>query len=471
MKSGLKNIFSVLMTSAVIAACGDSGGKNNVASSEDTSATSTLSIADARIRPQVGDAFKSAIVTVMSETDKTKQEAAARKMLSEYKALLGTSTDPQERELLQMITTALDKALEIEKISDESERIVASHRIFAELVPEQRAFMRKYIQSDQLRNLILQIQDVSRERSELVLHPEKKAEMQALEGKSKELAKQMIALYDNPDLDAQTRAEFAALDDIGLLSKAEIESLRRFAASEPMPQLSSGAPSLSEKASLRSARRNGAEVDFSQLTVSGVSGTQVKLSLPIHLKLKGSFDGSKSTQDLTGVAVYKFNNTLVGLIHGYANESNNPNSYLNHHESSAVISQLFGKAYIEGQVGFVKSETNRAEVKGERYQIALGYDFEAVTPFVQATVRNLNNLTEQAAYAGCEFDIMNVVTNGYTVSGHLTLKGGYHSFKGSVGSVEGLASLELNSGLNIQAGLNVSNQDTPHAKLSFSLNQ
>jgi|GEM_PF-3020167 len=467
MTSSLKNIFLALMTSVMIASCGDSDGKDNAGSST----PSTRSIADAKIRPEVGNAIKMGLPTIMSEHDSKKQEAAVTKMLSEYNALLSTSTDPQEQDFLQMYIRAFDKVLETYKISDESERMVAQQGVLAEMAPEQRAFVQKYVQSVQLRSLLLQFQEAAQERNNLSLYPEKVSEMAALEIKTRELQKQLIALYDNPDLDMQTKAEFAALDEFGMFPKSMIDQLRNSIASESAEALSSGAPSLSEKASLRSARRSDAKVDFSQLTVNGESGSQLNLQLPIHIKLKGSVNESKSTQGLTGVFAYKLNNTLIGLIHGYANESNNLNSSLNHHESSVVISRLFGKAYIEGQVGFVKSETYRYEVKGERYQIALGYDFQAFTPFVQATVRNLNDRTEQAAYAGCEFDIMNIVTNGYRISGHLTLKGGHHSFKGAVGSIEGSGSLKLNDGLNIQAGLTVSNQDTPHANFGFSINQ
>lgn len=126
---------------------------------------------------------------------------------------------------------------------------------------------------------------------------------------------------------------------------------------------------------------------------------------------------------------------------------------------------------MKGRAGFVNSTLNHSAVNGERYQVSMGYDFDAVTPFVQAAVRNLNNINEHAAYVGCELDVMNIVADSYTLSGQLTVKGGYHSFKGVIGSVEGSGAIQLNDGLKIDVALNVAGGEESTARIGFSVDQ
>lgn len=406
----------------------------------------------------------------MSELDDAKGIELVQNTLDKMEELLTTSQNQPERDFLKMRSHAFSKMLKAFEIKDEKKRKDAIREAFVSVAPEQKAFFQKYIQSSQLRGAVLAFQDLAQERMYLEQYPEKQLERKAHEAKIVSLSKQLITLYDNPNLDVQTKAEFVALDKIGLLPQEMIESLRGFATADS-PFLSASTPDLSEKASLRRARQDGAEVDFSQLMMNGVAGGYAPLSLPVYVQLKGSIEGSKDTRDLTGVAVCKFDHMLVGVIHGYANASKNSDSTLNHNETSAVISRSFGNAYLEGQAGFIHSTINQQDISGERYQLSAGYDFEYLTPFVQASTRNLNAVNEHSVQAGCEVDVLNLVTDQYKLSTRMTLKGGYHSFKGAVGSVEGSGTIQLNDGLKLDAALNLAGREESSARIGFSIDQ
>lgn len=348
----MKNMTMLIALSASALTLVGCGGNNNQSSTtkDGGAALTNQSIADGSIRLEVIAAIKELTIKARSAEN---DPALFKESITRLQSLLSTSTNQQEQDFLQMHSNAFSKMLKAFEIKNEEKRMDAIREDFVSLAPEQRTFVQKYIQSTQLRSVFLALQDLAQEKMYLEQHSEKQSERKAHEEKAKSIAKQMIALYDNPNLDAQTKAEFAALDKIGMFSKEIIESLRHFANSSPSPQ-SSEVPSLSEKVSLRRARQEGASLDFSQLMVNGVAGSQVALSTPMYVQLKGSVEGSKNTEDLTGVAVYKFDNTLVGVIHGYANASSDPHSTLNHNETSAVVSRSFGKAYLEGQGGVCK---------------------------------------------------------------------------------------------------------------------
>lgn len=283
----MKNISTlVLLTVSSLALVG-CGGSNGGSSTQDTGvALTSQSIADGLIRPEVKTLTRESLQKVMSERDEAKQQEIAQKVLDQYQSLLKTSTNQQERDLLQMYVNSFDKMVETYKIADKTKRGLAIQQVFAELVPE-------YIQSTQLRSLVLQLQSLSQEKMDLEQYPEKQLERKAHEEKARTTAKKMLALYDNPNLDAQTKAEFAAMDEIGILPKSMIDSMRRFVASTP-EELSSEAPLLSEKVSLRRARQDGASVDLSQLMFNGVAGSQAQLGLSMYVQLKGSVENQKT---------------------------------------------------------------------------------------------------------------------------------------------------------------------------------
>lgn len=80
-------------------------------------------------------------------------------------------------------------------------------------------------------------------------------------------------------------------------------------------------------------------------------------------------------------------------------------------------------------------------------------------------------MAEHAAYAGCELDVVNIVTDSYGLSGRLTVKGGYHSFKGAVGSIEGSGAIQLNDGLKIETAINLAGGEASGARIGFSIEQ
>lgn len=329
-------------------------------------------------------------------------------------------------------------------------------------------FVNRYVQSPQLKGSLTKYIEAENDILVRVTF-----EGEPFKGSLKEKAlkeAQKVALDEIKARFQSDKSELLFLEKLGLLPPDVSQMVK--ASLAPAAALSAGVPNLSERVSLRGARVGGATVDLSQLMVNGVAGSQAALSMPMYVQLKGSVEGaSKATQDLTGVAVYKFDNTLVGIIHGYANTSNSSYSTLNHNETSAVVSRSFGKAYIEGQAGFVNSKLNQHAISGERYQVSFGYDFDTVTPFVQATTRSLKNHAEYATYVGCELDVMNVTADAYTLSGRLTVKGGYHSFKGTVGAVEGSGVLQLKDGVKVEAGLNLAGEETSTARIGFSIDQ
>ena len=467
MNLNLKNSLAVLLISTAIVACGGDKGSNT---SFDGPALTTQSISDGAIRPEVGAFTKETISKMMSEPDEAKQIELAQKLTDTMEAFLTTSQTQQERDFLQMYIKTFNKTPEIVKTTAKDQRPEAVYRLFLSLKEQQALFARKYIQSPQFRSLILQLQASTLEKTELDRHPEKVEERDANKAKVTDLTRKFLALYDDPNLDERTRKEFAAMDAIGILPKSFIESMRESIMAQTEP-LSAETPNLSDDVSLRRARQGGSSADFSQLMLNGVAGGYAPLSLPVYVQLKGTIENSKETKDLTGTVMYKLNNTLVGMIHGHANTSNNTFTSLNHNESSVVISHSFGKAYLEGQAGFIQSTINQQNVSGDRYQLSAGYDFEYFTPFVQASTRNLNAVNEHFVQAGCEVDVANLVTDLYKLSTRMTLKGGYHSFKGTVGSVEGTFEFGLNSGVTIQTGFKLFNNNDSAAKICVSFEQ
>lgn len=440
----------------------------------DGSALTTQSIADGAIRPEVKKAIKEAysLIRISEYTNdpvkhqeyKKQKVDSLRKSLAELQGFVSNKQSNLEAKILNDGIHALEGLVNVNSITYSSEE--AESTAIEKVVDRHRESLAQTIfqnlQSPKLKEYLTKIYQMESDRHSVspVYNP---ATVQ-------QYLKEFLAFYSSSSHDSLTKSEIKALDELGFLTTNDIQNIRRFAYPGSKP-LSAETPNLSDDVSLRRARQGSASADFSKLMLNGVAGGYARLSLPVYVQLKGAIENSKETNDLTGTVVYKVNNTLVGMIHGHANASYNTSTSLNHNESSVVISHSFGKTYLEGQAGFIHSTINQQDISGERYQLSAGYDFEYLTPFVQASTRNLNAVNEHSVQAGCEVDVMNLVTDQYKLSTRMTLKGGYHSFKGTVGSVEGTFELGLNSGVTIQTGFKLNNNNESAAKISVSFDQ
>lgn len=464
MHQSFKNALSILLISTAIAACGDpvrtttirEGGSvldnpiSQAAKQAVTDATSAVQIPNAASKEDVVEIIKSTM----------------SKRLDTLEDLYHKSTNESEKRYLSIWIDLLKTSILTADLSDSSQDELARKSAFDFSTAQ---FFAYYLQNKELRSYLdtyarvqtdILLAEMNRKNSSSrATIEEYTLKITELQSDAVKIRKKILAMYQDPKLSDYYRKEMQELESLGLMPV------------ELSPTPSAETPNLSESVSLRRARQGGASADFSQLRVNGVSGGYAPLSLPMYVQLKGTLEGSKETRDMTGLAVYKVNNTLVGMIHGYANASNNPHTYLSHNESSLVISHSFGRAYLEGQAGFIRSTTNQHEVFGQRYQLSAGYDFEHFTPFVQASARDIHNLNERSIQVGCEVEIMRLATDQYTLSSHMMLKGGYHSLRGSIGSIEGFFELGLHNGVNIQTGFTTFNNATAIVQINISVDQ
>jgi hypothetical protein len=466
MHQSFKNALSILLISTAIAACGDPVRTTTIREGG--------SVLDNPISQAAKQAVTEATSAVQIPNSASKEEAeeliknTVSKRLDTLEDLYHKSTNESEKRYLSIWIEQVKAGQLRSDLSDISRDELARKSAF-DFSNATAQFFAYYLQNKELRSYLdtyarvqtdILLAEMNRKNSSSrATIEEYTLKINALQSDAVKIQKKILEMYQDPKLSDYSRKEMEELKSLGLMPV------------ELSPTPSAETPNLSESVSLRRARQGGASADFSQLRANGISGGATPLSLPMYVQLKGDIEGSKTTKGMTGLAVYKLNNTLVGMIHGYANASNNPHTSLSHNESSLVISQSFGQAYLEGQAGFIRSTTNQQEVSGQRYQLSAGYDFEHVTPFVQASARDIHNLNERSIQVGCEVEIMRLTTDQYTLSSHMMLKGGYHSLRGSIGSIEGAFELGLHNGVNMQAGFTTFNNATSTIQINISVDQ
>ena len=255
--------------------------------------------------------------------------------------------------------------------------------------------------------------------------------------------------------------------------------------------LSEGAlGSISDKVSLRQARMgtNGS-VDLRSVKLNGVAGQSVELGMPLFVQLKGDVSSAKATEAATGSVAYRFGNTEIGAIQGYANSGDGFGIDSRQLETSVVASQSFGSFFIEGQIGSVSAtDVHLSDWSGLRSQVTIGLDTEFVTPFVQLTHRQLDrsgvfDLSETTAYVGLDVDVAKLAVDAYSIDTRLLAKVGYGSkdwsagskdvgsTTGFSGSVEWSTSLNLNSGVAFSSNLALDTTAGSSAGLTVSLDR
>lgn len=458
--------LSLLLVSTSLMGCMGEAQPITSTPTETASPTIGTSIADNVIRPEV-------VKQVREDKDIIEGRKSLRDLdnrLKPYETLLASSTNQQEKDFIELYMKSLKFKHTVDNAQSEEERSKARAIALDQIRPLRQQFIQSYLQSPELRSLLIKLHEL--QTNEL-----KQAEPDdELRRKQEAATKEFVAFFENPDLDAQTKAEIEALDRLGVVTQKDVQSLKealRYIAAQPSS--SPEVPHASPEVSLRQARlgdsKDGGTINTSHLSVNHISGSQARLSVPLHIHLKGTIEGSKQTEDVTGATVYKVNDTLLGLIYGYANTSRARGMPLKHHETSAVIAHSFGRTYVEAQAGFVTTTFGQGEIGGERYQMSVGHDFERVTPFIQATVRRFNPVKELAVYAGCEVDIMHLAMGQDSVSSNLTVKGGYHAFKGLVASIEGSLELKLSQGVTMQTALNLSPWEASTLKIGVAFTQ
>lgn len=227
MKVYFKKTFAAVLISTVSVVCG--AGIETSISSIDGSALTHQSIAAGLIRSEVCVLVRDSLSQIVTARDEAKQVEIVKTLSQKMLTLLSTSAHQQEQDFLNMHINSLSR---MSKIQESSDRNKAFQVLFESLRTEQEKFIRNYLKSDQLRSLVLQIRSATQEKLALENQPGKITEQAANKAKTQELFKQMLAFYDNTDLDEQTRRELNALDELSIVPKFMFEDMRRFAYSK-----------------------------------------------------------------------------------------------------------------------------------------------------------------------------------------------------------------------------------------------
>jgi hypothetical protein len=213
-KSSYENQFKLVVATLLVGSCltsvshGAEGGET--LGSE--AARSGQSIADS-VRPEVRAVIKESISKVMENQDND-IPSLLRGSAELFQSFLETNEAQPERDLLQILVNIFDRirTLLAYNITGIEEKEEAGQQVAAETAPELRSFVQQYVQSPQLKDLLFGAFSFLEER--------------ALQTKTVEmgLLGRAIDLYDNPNLDAQTRAEFNLL--IGMFPERVIDEAR-----------------------------------------------------------------------------------------------------------------------------------------------------------------------------------------------------------------------------------------------------
>jgi hypothetical protein len=204
----------------------------------------------------------------------------------------------------------------------------------------------------------------------------------------------------------------------------------------------------------RFTRRGVTGIDATYLHMNGVSAGKVEMLLPISVSLKGKVDGAKSTTGTSGTVAYKMGNTVLGIVHAYANAGEGFEVDSRQTETSIAVSQSIGNVFIEGQLGYIGThEVHSADMTGNRYQLSVGFDTETVSPFVQVAYRDFGKQSDAAAYVGAELNIDSLKTEAYVLDMNLNAKAGVNSKTEFTASLEWSGSLSLNNGISFKTDL------------------
>jgi hypothetical protein len=239
-------------------------------------------------------------------------------------------------------------------------------------------------------------------------------------------------------------------------------------------QLSSEVSGNVSDQSLRNVRlsRNGG-VEASALYVNNSSGSRIELEMPLFVQLNGNVSDNKRTNAVNGSIIYRWSNTLLGIVQGYANNGKGFEAKSGQLETSLLASHSFGTFFMEGQIGKVSiADVYSRDWSGYRSQLKLGIDTKFASPYIEVALRQLNRddsfkLNETSGYIGLEMEIADLQADAYSLSTHLTTKIGYGSknwLLGTsvygttsevLGSLEWSGSFNLNNGACFKANLNL----------------
>lgn len=379
--------------------------------------------------------------------------------------LKNKATSETEKDLLSL-QIANDELI---KVTLEAGAPTEKYKTIVDKLSEEEAiFFNKYIQSTSLREAVIIMSNAQNEivyLEHLLLeklrkggaYTQEKEQIAAATKKLDDLKETLTSISEQAQSSLPLAAELEALGIIGYLTKAK--------AAEEEVSAQANRLDLGSTTSLRRMRTGGSEghADLTAFNLNGNAGGLHALPKNVYLQLNGAVNTLKNQSNLTGVAAYKINNTLVGIIHGHTNT--HPGSATTHtvHETSAVVSQSVGNAFIEAQAGVIAGNA-----QGNRAMLSLGYDFKYVTPFIQALYRNTHNTNHYCAYAGIEADVLNFATHAYTTTFNLNIKGGYNQNSAFVGQLAASASLTLNNGLGISNNLTLNEKLSPTVELGLS---
>lgn len=217
-------------------------------------------------------------------------------------------------------------------------------------------------------------------------------------------------------------------------------------------------------------------VDLSAFNTNSV----LELSMPLFVQLKG-----EASNAATGSAVYRLGNTVIGAIHGYANNNLLFNTANHQSETSAAVSHSFGSFYVEGQIGYVSINNDihhLSDLSGVRSQITLGIDSEFVSPFAQVSHHTLTSVHGStiktiSTYIGFNKDIVKLTADTYSIDTRLWTKAGLiksqniESTGELCGSIEWSSSLKLNNGIMFSTNLDLNTISGSTTGLKISLDR
>jgi hypothetical protein len=469
-------LLSATALALFVTACGDGNQTPNTTAGDGNQTPNTT--ANPQTQKSLGqeiNAISSDILAALQPpsfdgvTSKAEADAVNQRHLQNLKALQPTVTTEVEKDFLNLQIAAKEIAATSEQLSA-AEIKTQSLAILQKSTP----LFNKYIQTTELRNALIHMTETGFEGMYLYylgkekdakgesLTPQEQAQKASNEKKMIALTKSFIALTTQAETNPTLAAELDALDKIGLFTKKQLADLEQSLAAE---EARDAGLDLGSNTSLRRMRTGGSEghADLTAFNLNGNAGSLHALPKNLYLQVSGSTNTLKNQSTLTGVAAYKINNTLVGVIHGHTNTHLSSVATPPLHETSAVVSQSCGNAFIEAQAGVIAGN-----IQGSRAMLSLGYDFKYVTPFIQTLYRNIHNTNHYSVYAGLEADVLNFATHAYTTTFNLNVKGGHNQNAAFIGQLAASANLTLNNGLGISNKLTLNEKLTPTVELGFS---
>jgi hypothetical protein len=200
---------------------------------ENTSTGASSSIADGLIRHEVSSLIKDIMLTFTNEHDNTEVISAAQTLVNEFNTFLRSSTNELEERFLRMHINAFTALPDVLRSPNGSN---ALQNMFESLRSEREGFIQKALKSDKLRKLVLQMMMLSQEKISLENQPERVEEIALNKANILAVSKELLVLYDDKDIDSQTKKEFDALDQISILPKELLDAMRNLAYPENAQQ-------------------------------------------------------------------------------------------------------------------------------------------------------------------------------------------------------------------------------------------